>query len=234
MSALDRSSEGLGFMTQRDFLRTTAASYDTVAQDYTDQFYDELDGFAIDRALIRAFAELVERNGGGPVLDVGCGPGRTTAYLDSLGVDVSGLDLSAEMVRLARRRHPRLRFEVGTVTDLPVPAEALGGLLAYYSLIHIPTEHVPSVLAGFHRALRPGAPVAIAFQVGDDILHRQDAYGHAVELVAYRRTPELLAELLYAAGFELDATTVQAPAGGQPTPQAFLIAHRTRDENHNP
>ena len=50
----------------------------------------------LERAIIQAFAELV--GGEGPVADLGCGPGRTTARLASLGLDVFGLDLSESML----------------------------------------------------------------------------------------------------------------------------------------
>ena len=79
------------------------------------------------------------------------GPGRTTAYLTECGLTVTGLDLSPQMVRLARERHPTLSFAVGSMTDLPAADGALGGLLAFYSLIHIPTPEVPQVLAEWRR-----------------------------------------------------------------------------------
>lgn len=213
-------------MSEPDFLHRTRDSYDAIAAAYTQQYYDELDGMAVDRGLLGALAEQVVAAGGGPVLDVGCGPGRTTAYLDSLGLTVRGLDLSAQMVALARERHPALSFEVGSMTDLPVPAQSLGGLLAYYSLIHIPTPQVPAVLAGFAEALRPGAPLALAFQVGREVREFREGFGEQVHLDFHRRTPEQLAELLAGAGLELTSTTVQQPDAAQRTPHAFLLARR--------
>ena len=51
---------------------------------------------AADRALLRRL--------GGPVLDVGCGPGRLGAALTARGIDALGLDVSATAVQLARQR----------------------------------------------------------------------------------------------------------------------------------
>ncbi|MFZ0120625.1 MAG: class I SAM-dependent methyltransferase [Pseudonocardiaceae bacterium] len=47
-------------------------------------------------------------DGTGPVADLGCGPGRLTAHLHSLGLSLLGVDLSPSMVALARRTYPDL------------------------------------------------------------------------------------------------------------------------------
>jgi ubiquinone/menaquinone biosynthesis C-methylase UbiE len=70
----------------------------------------------------------VRAQGGGTVADVGCGPGRITAHLRQLGVDALGIDLSPAMIEVARRDHPGLRFEVGSMTDLALADASLAGL----------------------------------------------------------------------------------------------------------
>ena len=62
------------------YLRATRAAYDTVAADYAALLRTELAGKPLDRALLGAFAELVRADGNGTVADLGCGPGRVTAY----------------------------------------------------------------------------------------------------------------------------------------------------------
>ncbi|MGW4848298.1 class I SAM-dependent methyltransferase [Nocardia brasiliensis] len=61
----------------------------------------------------------------GPVADVGCGPGEVTAHLHELGVDAFGIDLSPAMIDVARRDHPGLRFEVGSMTELNLPVASV-------------------------------------------------------------------------------------------------------------
>jgi 2-polyprenyl-3-methyl-5-hydroxy-6-metoxy-1,4-benzoquinol methylase len=68
---------------------------------------------ARDRGVLATFAELVGADGGGPVVDAGCGPGRIMDHLASLGVSVRGIDLSPRMVGVARERHPGLRVDRG-------------------------------------------------------------------------------------------------------------------------
>ncbi|MEH0844226.1 methyltransferase domain-containing protein [Micromonospora sp. CPCC 205711] len=221
-------------MTERDFLTATRASYDTMAAEYTARLRDELAGRPWDRAILAGFAETVLAAGGGPVLDVGCGPGRITGHLRDLGLDVAGLDLSPGMVAQARAAHPDLRFTEGSMLDLDLPDGALAGLVAWYSVIHVPDELLPRVFAGFRRVLVPGGHAMLAFQVGDEAVHRTDAWGDPVSLVFHRRRPERVAELLTDAGLEVRATMWRAPeelfGRPEPTPQAYLMARRPADD----
>jgi hypothetical protein len=57
--------------------------------------------------------------------------------LNRLGLDAFGIDLSPGMIALARRTNPDLRFDVGSMLALDLPSASLGGILAYYSIIHI-------------------------------------------------------------------------------------------------
>jgi trans-aconitate methyltransferase len=62
--------------------------YDRVAERYAAEVGDELRGKPLDRALLDALAETTS---GGPVLDLGCGPGHVTAYLAGRGARIAGL-----------------------------------------------------------------------------------------------------------------------------------------------
>lgn len=211
------------------YLTDTRAGYDAIAADYAQTFAAELDHRPLDRAMLVAFAEIV-RDRGGPVAEVGSGPGRVTAYLHGLGVPVFGVDLSPVMVAMARRTYPGLRFEQGSMTDLDLDDGTLGGLAAWYSLIHIPPERHPDVLAEFHRVLAPGAHLLLAFQVGDAPLHVDDAFGHAVNLDFHRLDPDRVTERLTAAGFLVRAKLVREADPGQKSakvPQAFLLARKS-------
>ncbi len=206
------------------FLAATRDSYDAIAVQYTDMLRGDIDSRVLDRALLAAFAELARAGGSGPVADVGCGPGRITVVLHQLGLDAFGIDLSPAMVDLARRTHPQLRFEIGSMLALDLPDASLGGLLAYYSLIHIPRRRRPEVLTEFHRVLAPGAPLMLAYQVGDDTRHLDEAFDKRVDLDFHRQQPQEVADLVRGAGFELRATLVKQPEGADKTPQGITIA----------
>ncbi|WP_019630180.1 class I SAM-dependent DNA methyltransferase [Actinomadura atramentaria] len=209
-------------MTEPSYLNDVRSGYDAIAAEYAEMFRDQLAGDAYARAIHTAFAERVT----GRVLEVGSGPGRTTAALRALGCDISGVDLSPEMVALASRTFPDIRFEEGSMTALDVPDGTLGGLVSWYSLIHIrPADH-PAVIAEFHRVLRPGGRLLLGFQVGTEPLRLENPFGHPVTLDFHRLSPDRTADLLADAGFDIEARLVRAPEGREAVPQAYLVAVR--------
>lgn len=217
-------------MPRSDFLTTTRDAYDAVATDYArlvgTEVTDATEG-PVDRALLSAFAELVTSGGLGPVCDAGCGPGRVAAHLTSLGLSVVGIDLSPRMIEVARAAHPDLRFDVGSLTALDLPDGALGGVVAWYSIIHTPPAHLPSVFAEFKRVIAPGGHLLLAFQVGEsEHVHREEAYGHAVPLDNYRHSIDHVAALLEETGLAVHARAVREPLLGlEKTQQGYLLAH---------
>ena len=117
-------------MTEPSYLRATRAAYDTVAVDYAKLLRTALAAKPLDRAMLATFAELVQATGAGPVADIGCGPGRVTTHLHSLGLSTFGVDLSPSMVAVARRTHPGLRFDEGSMMALDLTDGTLGGIVA--------------------------------------------------------------------------------------------------------
>lgn len=198
-----------------DWLADTRDSYDTVAVDYADLTRELLDGLPHLRAALRLFAEEVR----GPVADVGCGPGIITARLHELGADAFGIDLSPGMIELARARHPGLRFEVGSMTE-PLNA-SVGGIIAWWSLIHVPDELVPTVLGHFREALRPNGLLQLGFHVGDRTNLKTQGYGgHPMRVHVHLRRPERVAQWLREAGFTVEAQWLLGEDG------AILFARR--------
>jgi len=214
-------------MGEPSFLRDTRASYDSVAADYAERFQGELAGKPMDRALFAVFAELVRAAGAGPVADIGCGPGHVAAYLHDLGLNAFGVDLSPEMIAVARRSYPGLRFDEGSMTELDLPDRHLSGIVAMYSIIHIPPDQLPTVFAEFDRVLAPGGHLLLAFQAGDERRHVTEAFGRPVCVDAYRLPPDRVAELLTQAGLDLFAQLLREPHEGSETDQrAYLLARK--------
>ena len=89
---------------------------------------------------------------GAKVLEVGCATGHLLATLRP--AEGLGVDLSPEMVHLARQRHPELRFEVGEAMDLPAAA-GLDYAVCHNLLGNL--DDVQGFLRGLRRALKPGA-----------------------------------------------------------------------------
>ncbi|MFD7439259.1 class I SAM-dependent methyltransferase [Streptomyces sp. NPDC059861] len=200
-------------MVDHDSLRATSEAYDAVAPTYAQLFRDTLRDSPLDRAILGVFAEAVRASGDGQVADLGCGPGHVTAYLDELGLAAFGVDASPAMIKLARQACPDLRFDVGSMAALDIADGALDGVLSRWSIIHIPPQELPVVLAEFHRVLAPGGHLLVGFSASDDPSHPTQVFDHTVA-PAYRWSPDHLAALLRGSGLAEVARTVREP---QPT-----------------
>jgi ubiquinone/menaquinone biosynthesis C-methylase UbiE len=189
------------------WLEDTRASYDTVADSYANQTRHLMDETPDERQILALFADMVRaQGGGGTIADVGCGTGRITAELALLGVDAFGIDLSPGMIRVARRDYPGLRFEVGSMTDLPLTDDSMTGLVAWYSLIHVPDDEIGAAFAEFQRILRPGAPLLIGFHVGEGSRLKTEGYGgHPMKVHVHRRQHGQMFAWLNDAGFAVES-----------------------------
>ena len=215
-------------MDQRSFLARTRDGYDRTAGLYAERFHDYLDDKPVDLAMVSAFAGLVSMSGNKRVADVGCGTGVTTAKLRRSGIDAFGIDLSPNMIAEAQRLNRDIAFSVGSMTDLAVADKAVGGVCAWYSIIHVPDDYLPRVFDEFYRVLIPGGFALLAFQVGDEPLVLDEAFGQRVELTFIRRQPGRVLALLERAGLRPYAQLVREPADGthESTKQAYLIVRR--------
>ena len=135
------------------------------------------------------------------------------------------------MVDHARRAYPHVRFDVASATALDLAPASLGGVLGWWSLFNLPRDLLPEVLAEFARVLVPGGRVLVGTHVGDEDVHRREAYGGIpVTWTTHQWRPEHLADILGGAGLEITAE-LRFPARPQQSPSVVLAARRPHDSN---
>lgn len=205
-----------------------AATYDAVAEDYAAAFAGELAGKPFDRDLLDEFAAAVRGRGG--VLDVGCGSaGHVTRYLADRGVDAAGVDLSPAVIDVARRYQPELKFEVADMRELPAADGSLAGIIAFYSVIHLPAGQVPLALAEFRRVLAPGGALLIAMHGGAGVIDADDWFGRNVQVRATLWSLAELAAVIEAAGFTVVRRCARQPCPGEhPTERLYVWSEARR------
>jgi SAM-dependent methyltransferase len=136
---------------------------------------------------------------------------------------VFGIDLSPEMIAIARRDYPRLRFEVGTMTDLDLADGSVAGIVAFWSIIHVPDHAVPGVFQQFGRVLRPQGPLLVGFHVGDGTRHTSKGYtGLPINVDSHHRQTSQVSGWLRDTGFTIEAELVIGP--DEEVPGAVIIA----------
>ena len=139
----------------------TAATYDRIAPEYAARSDD--DGSSPHFLAWRT--SLIASTGAGPLLDLGCGPGRDLAAFRAAGLPCLGIDLSEGMLALAAQRGlPVVR---GDLRDPPVRPGSVGTVYSCAALLHVPREQVPATLRAWHPLLRRGGRLHLSTSLGE-------------------------------------------------------------------
>lgn len=154
-----------------------------------------------DLSLVQGWARKIK----GKILDVGSGPGQWTQFLTGSGNDIEGIEPVPEFLSIAKQTYPDVKFRPGRAEALDVPAQSLGGVLAWYSLIHTDPEQLKTPLAEFARCIRPGGGLALGFFTGPELV----SFDHAVT-TAYSWPMELFVSRVEDAGFAVSDTVQRA------------------------
>ena len=121
--------------------------------------YDELEPWYehLYAVLHRILRETIGRApaGGGSALDAGCGTGFQSALLSELGWDAHGVDVSAGLLAVARRRLPDAAFALASVEALPYPDERFEAVVCCGSTLSF-VDDPARALRELGRVLRPG------------------------------------------------------------------------------
>ncbi len=156
----------------------------------------------LDRLLLREFAAVNKDKG--LCADLGCGPGQTTRFLYDHGLkDIVGIDLSLEMVSVARKLSPELKFETGDLLNIGYAPGYLGSALAFYAIVHFHPDQVRQCFGEINRVLKTGGHFLFSFHAGDQIVHFDKARDKDVDIdLIFFKTNDLIA-LLRETGFNV-------------------------------
>jgi len=152
------------------------------------------------------------------VLDVGCGTGVPTAgMMVESGMDVVGIDVSVEMLKLARRNVPGARFVAMDMLELDSSLGDFDAAVAFFSLLMLRRADIPAVLRRLRAVIRPGGVVALGMVEGDLDYAPIQFLGADMSVTAYPRAD--LEAMLAAEGLEIREVDVEEfePA----TPDAY-------------
>ncbi len=136
---------------------TTIAVYDAKVDDYRRMVTNQYESESLNRfmALLPPKAHI---------LDLGCGPGNSSALLQKHHFTVDAVDASEEMVKVAAEQF-KVNARLGTFADIEQVNE-YNGVWANFSLLHATAEEFPRILAALYTALKPEGVLHLGMKTG--------------------------------------------------------------------
>lgn len=140
--------------------RQNLQAYDWLAESYAQNW-----GQHIDHALTEPFLKALPPNA--IILDVGCGPGQYTKYFQNKNHIAVGIDLSANMLRQAKRTFQTGFFCRMDMWKIGFPAGSFDALWVCASFPHVPQNEVERVLTEFRRIIKKGGVLFLGIILGE-------------------------------------------------------------------
>lgn len=172
--------------------------YNDIVQEYTEEFFDDKS----DEKYIDQFLQSLE---GKNVLDAGCGNGRDCKYINQKGFKVKGIDLSKEMLVIAKKMVPKVDFEVMDITNITYSDNSYDGIISNCSFFHIPVEELPKTLNSFSKILKPDGKLLLILQEGLGEAMIEEPFRKGVYIYINYFSVKQISELLLKHGFEIDS-----------------------------
>jgi SAM-dependent methyltransferase len=139
---------------------------------------------------------------GARVLDLGCGAGLPFTQYLSEKYDVIGIDISDKQIELAKKNVPKATFIRMDMTELDFEENYFGGILAYFSIIHIPREEHQALFTDLYRILQPNGVALFSLHSVDDPEYiNEDFFGGKMYWSGFDAETNL--KLLKNAGFKI-------------------------------
>jgi SAM-dependent methyltransferase len=142
---------------QDDVVERTALAYERGASKYA---AGGLTPRAMEREMMLFLGHL---SPGSRVLDAGCGPGRDLKEMQALGFEVTGVDISQELLEMVPKEIATLKADLRMI---PLPAGSFEGIWANASLLHLPRRDMPEALSEMRRLLQEGGHFMISVKEG--------------------------------------------------------------------
>ena len=184
--------------SEADYRALVKRGYDACAESY--------EGARRANPEVEIGALLDQLNDGGAALDIGCGAGIPAARFLAERFSVTGVDVSSEMVRRARRNVPTGDFLCDDIMSVDFPPSSFDVAVALFSIFHLPREEHSELFRRIYRWLVPGGHLLCTLSHRSEEGYTEDdffgvtMYWSIYSLEEYRK---MLAEI----GFTLLATS---------------------------
>jgi SAM-dependent methyltransferase len=150
-------------VSQKDPKQIVAAGYDAMAERYL--AWSDLRPSAARLRYLALADELIPA--GADVLELGCGAGIPMTATLAAGRTLTGVDISAGQIELARANVRSATFLHADLTALDMPPASFDAVVAFYSLTHVPRAEHAALFGRIRSWLRPGGLFLASLGVED-------------------------------------------------------------------
>ncbi len=170
-----------------DLKQKTIDTYNKSAKELAKKFNGQ-DARVVD--IEKAFSIVKKEN---PfVLEIGCGNGRDAAEIIKGTSHYLGLDISEELIKIAKTENPKANFEVADIEKYTLPKN-IDIIFAFASLLHVNKENVEMILDKAYEALNENGIFFVSLKYGE--YHEETKEDDFGVRTYYIYTPELIADL---------------------------------------
>lgn len=185
--------------------RLVASGYDGI----TDRYLARYGASAVRDHWLAELLKRLPAQGGGRVLDLGCGAGiPLAAALAAAGHTVVGVDGSSAQISLARGNVPAAKFIEADMTEVDLAARSFDVVAAFYSITHVPRGEHDALLRRIAAWLKPDG--LLVASLGADALSDWRGEWLGTEMFFSHYDAEANLALLRGAGFVIDRSEVMA------------------------
>jgi SAM-dependent methyltransferase len=185
--------------------KIVASGYDAMAERYL--AWSDLRPSATRMRYLALAQDLIPV--GADVLDLGCGAGIPMTATLAAGRTVTGVDISAAQIELARANVPSASFVQADMTTLDFPAGSFDAVVAFYSLTHVPRGEHAAMLGTIRTWLRPGGLLIASLGV-EDSPDEIEADWLGVDMFFSHFSARVNRRLIAEAGFIIERAVVDA------------------------
>jgi ubiquinone/menaquinone biosynthesis C-methylase UbiE len=211
---------------QKEKINQIREAFNKAAPTYAKELYHELYFKNVDIKLLDLFCERVDPNL--PICEIGCGPGEISTYLRYKHLKVVGIDISEEMIRIARELNPHIDFQTGNVFALDYSDNFFSGILAPFLFVNYEMEDIKIAFLEIKRVLIPNGIFYMSFHEGNDRIQVEELFAKNNPLEFIYLNVSDIARMLEETGFEIIEWIVRSPyaTGEHKNKRAYIFAKK--------
>jgi len=180
-------------------LKQAIQSYDKIAEIYAKHTYEKVVQYQIN--------QFISMLNGKKVLDVGCASGRDVEYLKEENLDVTGIDLSENLIKEAKKR-VKGKLKVMDFMDTKFKDGSFDGIWSMCATVHQPKEDLVKSLIEFKRILKTGGVLYLSVEEGQgEYVEKKSKYGNEPRIF-FRYGKKETEKILRENGFEVSNSSV--------------------------